>query len=204
MTTLDECFLKHGTDKASSHHNYAPTYETLLGHLRDEPITFLEIGVQFGNSVRAWLDYFSQAKIVGVDSVSAHSIADSRFSFFVGDQSDPVFLSRVTQAHPVLDVVVDDACHRADASKASLDALWPRVAPGGVYVIEDVFTWWDNAFRSSLDGATWLGDLCGAPSWHGKEYHGKPQAMPYQLTEIEKTIDYVRASRGLVVIGKRR
>ena len=36
-----------------------------------------------------------------------------------------------------LDLVVDDASHYLDPTRASFDVLFPRLRPGGLYVIED-------------------------------------------------------------------
>ena len=64
---LDELGILHGTDKGSLGHGYLGHYERILGPLRDEPITILEIGVSDGASLRMWADYFTRATIVGVD-----------------------------------------------------------------------------------------------------------------------------------------
>ena len=43
------------------------------------------------------------------------------------------------QGEPI-DVVFDDCSHNLDLTRASFDALFPFLAPGGIYVIED----WNN------------------------------------------------------------
>ena len=47
-----------------------------------------------------------------------------------------------------LDLVLDDASHALDPTRASFEVLFPRLAPGGLYAIED----WnaDHAFREAM------------------------------------------------------
>ena len=42
-------------------------YEEYFNPLKDEEITLFEIGVQGGHSMKAWVDYFENGKIIGVD-----------------------------------------------------------------------------------------------------------------------------------------
>ena len=37
-----------------------------------------------------------------------------------------------------LDIVIDDGSHRFLDQQATLHVLWPRVRPGGFYIVEDV------------------------------------------------------------------
>jgi hypothetical protein len=65
--SLDEIGLLEGTDKGSTTHGYPRHYDRILGHLRHEPITLLEIGIFPGASLRMWSRYFDVATIVGAD-----------------------------------------------------------------------------------------------------------------------------------------
>jgi predicted O-methyltransferase YrrM len=47
-----------------------------------------------------------------------------------------------------LDLVVDDASHQLDLTRISFEVLFPRVAPGGVYAIEDWKS--DHLFREAI------------------------------------------------------
>jgi hypothetical protein len=51
-STLDVIGLKHGTDKASSGHNYLEFYESFFAPLRENQLTVLEIGVYQGASLK--------------------------------------------------------------------------------------------------------------------------------------------------------
>jgi hypothetical protein len=64
--TLHELMSQSGSDKAG-HHQYTLHYEQHLQHLRDEPVSFLEIGVFKEASLKAWETWFSQAQVFGAD-----------------------------------------------------------------------------------------------------------------------------------------
>ena len=57
----------------------------------------------------------------------------------VGDQAKPSTLKRWRRTLGAdLDAIVDDGGHRNTEISAAFDALWPLVALGGVYIIEDM------------------------------------------------------------------
>jgi predicted O-methyltransferase YrrM len=67
------------------------------------------------------------------------------------DQGDQKRITEILDAElggEPLDFVIDDASHQLDATRAAFEAVYPRVRPGGVYVIED---WnWQFRFRYAL------------------------------------------------------
>lgn len=139
MTFLDRLYTLSGTDKGSNCHNYANTYDELFSPFRDKEIKFLEIGVEYGISAKVWLDYFSVAKIYGVDIEHKHSVKHSRFTFSEGDQRDFSFWNDfLIQYGSGWDVIVDDGCHHTSGIMVSLYSLWPHVKPGGYYIVEDL------------------------------------------------------------------
>lgn len=166
--TLDQIFNKHGADKGSIAHNFSIRYEPLFEPIRNDPIVLLECGIQFGCSARAWLEYFPKAQIYGVDCLNEHGISDPRFHFEIGNQRDHAFWHQWTIRNPLPNVVIDDAEHRADASKTMFDHLWDHLQPGGIYAIEDVCTWFDPHFASALSGQAWQSELFSCVNHRGK------------------------------------
>lgn len=135
--TLDELALKHGTDKSSRGANYTPIYERYLRDWRSSLITMLEIGVFDGASLRMWRDYFPQGRIWGLDVNPGCVVHEGeRITVITGEQADPDALDRCAPGED-FDLVVDDGGHYPDDQLAALMALWPRVKPGCLYVIED-------------------------------------------------------------------
>lgn len=155
---------EEGTDKGTvgptrkwRAHNYTDIYEAYLAPLREEPITLLEIGLgvdgphwdarivqgcnaQGGASLRMWYRYLPSARILGLDVNPAGFLDNDRVRTGVVDQGDPdqitKFLAEVGVGR--LDVIIDDGSHRPDHQQTSLGTLFPYLAPGGIYFIEDL------------------------------------------------------------------
>jgi hypothetical protein len=56
----------------------------------------------------------------------------------IGDQSDRHFWAKVRAAVPRIDVLIDDGGHHPEHQIITLEELLPHIAPGGVYLCEDV------------------------------------------------------------------
>jgi hypothetical protein len=201
--TIDQICNRHTADKGSQWHNFCVRYAPHLEPMRDMTINLLEVGIQFGCSARFWLEAFPRAQIYGVDTCLGHQLNDPRFHFTIGDQRSREFWAQWKSSNPIMRVIIDDAEHRADASKAMFESLWPHLEPGGIYAIEDVGTWWDSDFSSPIVGDEWLRFLCGEVNWHGKDYGGKPHPKPYELNDLEKTLDSIHLSKHLVILVKK-
>lgn len=139
---LDELGCRHGTEKGSNavgcRHNYLPFYEQFLAPLRDKPITLLEIGVDKGNSLRMWRDYFLRGRIVGVDCADLRSLAGDRIEIDMCDQNQAVDLDRIAVQYGPFDVVVDDAGHHPPSQAFCFSHMIKYVKPGGFYILEDL------------------------------------------------------------------
>lgn len=168
MDLLSELGALYGTDKVHDHH-YTPHYHKRFAHLREEPITLLEIGVggykdpnEGGASLRMWRDYFTQGTIVGLD-LYPKSITEDRISVEQGAQGDPRVLHRLGKTYGPFDIVIDDGSHVVDDILQSWVILWEYVKDGGVYVIEDLGTAYHAQYggSSSRSGDTTIGFLQG-------------------------------------------
>jgi hypothetical protein len=126
------------TDKnrEPGHHGYGAAYEAIL---RGKDIrTILEIGVLSGQSLLAWGDYFPHARIIGVDSAASQpQFADPRITCHRGDATIWSDMEPIVRGH-TFDLIVDDGSHHLCDQLTSWFLLWPFVALGGFYVIEDV------------------------------------------------------------------
>ncbi len=139
---------------------YLPIYEQLLGSLRNQAFTLLELGVWGGDSLQMWRDAFPQVTVVGVDLGPPELQLGPRVHVVRGDQSDAELMRRIrTKYAPAgFDVIVDDASHLGVTTARSLQALYAEhLCPGGLYCIEDWGTGylpeWDDggALASALD-----------------------------------------------------
>lgn len=159
---LDELALKHGTGKSSQGLHYTPAYEQLLGPLRERKLRLLEIGVATGASLRMWEEYFPHAEIFAIEKDPAgRRHESSRSRVFIGDQSDRAFLREVIAEIGPLDLVIDDGSHHPDHVLVSLEALFPALRDGGIYVIEDL----GCSFSPRFGAAAGLGNPASAIEW---------------------------------------
>jgi Clostridial hydrophobic W len=140
-STLDAIGLRHGTDKASSHHNYLQFYERFFASLRDKTLTVLEIGVFGGASLKTWAEYFPNAKVVGVDIAAASRMYETgRVTIVLADQANIEELTSIGIEHGPFDIIIEDGSHMWNHQITSLRALFPFLKNGGLYVVEDLQT----------------------------------------------------------------
>lgn len=207
MKSLDAIGVYHGADQSSAAHGYLDILDRYFERFRNRPILGLEIGIQFAISTRMWLEYFSNtdAMWVGVDCVdNSVQVPDARFAFVKGDAGSNGFWDSFNPMLKPFDIILDDASHRAVDQQVAFNALWPRLSPGGLYVIEDTQTWSDSAFDSIVSGLRWVGILVGNLNQNGKKYFGKPQPVAnLELDPIETTMEFVHFWNGLMVIKKK-
>src|SRR6266550_5384405 len=147
LTPLCELALKYGTDKGGWHtiagdtcHNYTPTYHMLLGPYREQVKAVLEIGVNYGPSLRMWRDYFPNARIIGLDSNAACLFNEERIDCFPADQNNAESLDGALTIAGIskYDLIVDDGSHEENHQVFSANVLSRYLAPNGIYVIEDI------------------------------------------------------------------
>lgn len=153
---LTQLAILYGTDKFG-YHDYTPNYFKLLKHLREKPVKVLEIGVggyadndRGGQSLRVWRDFFEQGEITGIDIQKKTMDLGPRVQILQGSQIDPEFLQELVEKRGPFDVIIDDGSHRNEHIVESYRLLFPTLAPGGVYVAEDVQTSFHPRFGGSL------------------------------------------------------
>lgn len=110
-----------------------------------------ELGIYEGGSTALLALLFRPRRLVAVDLntqrgrvltdfLDAHHTFESVRPYFGVDQADRTRLKQiVTQefASQPLDLVIDDASHLLEQTTASFNFLFPRLRPGGLFVIED-------------------------------------------------------------------
>lgn len=132
-----------GADKMHSRGmNYANAYGELL---RDrDPKRFVELGVFTGVSLAMWCELYPQAEVIGLDvdlSRIAKTDLVNRGAFevnepqvFEWDAFDPQPLSVLED----VDVFIDDGPHVTEAVEKVALFMRDRMAPGGLFIVEDM------------------------------------------------------------------
>jgi len=207
--------ITHGTDKYGGHF-YTPIYDELLRHRRNEPLRVLELGVggydardAGGASLRMWADYFPRAVVVGVDVVDKSSIdfgpLASRILVRTGSQNDVAFLARLCDELGPFDVVVDDGSHDPADHVVSFEALFPRLADGGLYVIEDTQTAFWPRFGGDVGGAATMSLAARLlRALHHDEIRAVDATQAAALAPLSSSLRSVRAFHNLLIVEKGR
>ncbi len=117
----------------------------------DRPKMLMELGIHHGGSTallgmidcleRIVSIELNQDRLPDLDAfIEAHGLQDKISANFGVDQADPKRLNEVMDdgfGDSAIDIVIDDASHALAPTRVSFDTIFPRVAPGGLYIIED-------------------------------------------------------------------
>lgn len=191
------------TDKWNLHW-YVQHYEALFHKDRRKKIKLLEIGVGSGNSLRMWRAYFPNGRIYGIDIYDKSAYDERRIKTFRGNQAEPEFLDMVMSAIGTVDIIIDDGSHINEHVIFTFQHLFPSLADGGLYVIEDTQTsYWREAggnetdrndprttmgyFKSLVDGLNW------------QEFRGE-----YGPTYLDTNVKSIAFYHNLIFIRKGR
>lgn len=205
-TELTDLCVKYGSDK----NLFCPVYETYFRENRDKELNFLEIGVggyddpqKGGASVRMWKEYFPKANIFALDVFDKRPHEEERIKIFRGSQDNLEVLKHVADTIGRIDVIIDDGSHISMHVIATFNALFPRLAEGGLYFVEDIGT----SYRPSWGGSDDLNDpktsvnlfkrLADGVNW--RHYRGK--GIP--LTYADENAEYVHFYDNLMVARKK-
>ena len=139
--SLHDLGIKYNTNKAF-YHNYCKFYDRILSSVRTQTINMLELGIATGSSLYMWSDYFSNATIYGIDIDDKLLINKDRIITGLADQSKPETIIKQIEGWNVkeFDFIIDDGSHIVSHQQKCIEALWPYVKKGGIYIIEDLHT----------------------------------------------------------------
>jgi Methyltransferase domain len=177
----------YDTDKVTVH-GYYPVYEGIAA-LIGPSARVCELGVLDGESLRMWQHLFPDGDITGVDS-NPHCTWPSGTRRIVAAHDNPD-LPAVLGAQ--FDLIVDDGCHDGDVVTRSFGLLWPLVAPGGFYVIED---WMVSLRDAERPGETW------GRRWNASMLHAVQEFL-YLLDYPDSECESVGYRYGLAIARKR-
>ena len=126
------------------------------------PQNIVELGIWDGGSIAFWFEYFKPRKFVGIDVLQRQDSPyfkryttsrglESRVStHWATDQGNSEMLCEIikTEFAGPLDLVIDDASHMYVLTKQSFETIFPRLRPGGLYIIEDWAWYYWPEFRA--------------------------------------------------------
>ncbi len=130
----------------------------------------LELGLWDGGSTALFSGLFLPTEQIGVDLserplrelekyVARAGTVNPIHTYSGVDQASASALAGVLSGHAVtaLDLVIDDASHLLQQTTRSFNLLFPRLRPGGLYIIEDWSS--EHAIERTLEQAIRAGTL---------------------------------------------
>lgn len=150
MRTLDEIAIECGTDKSSKGHNYCQYYDMFFSNMREWPNNLLEIGIDKGDSIKMWQEYFPITAIHGIDIRGDYEyLYDGRTLTHIVDQSNKGELILFAEQYPnYFNIVIDDGSHQSADMVLTFETLFPYLRSGGYYIIEDLLCNYDERWRA--------------------------------------------------------
>ncbi len=142
---------KYGSDKGSEKFRFAEAYQMMMLPHRNRSIRLLELGLQNGGpekggeidrqtddlpSIKMWLEYFPKGHVTGIDISDFSWFKDDRFNFVRCDLGDAEALDKVAAEMDDFDFIIDDASHTSKHQQIAFLKLFPKLKPGGFYMIE--------------------------------------------------------------------
>jgi hypothetical protein len=213
-------------------HEYFSMYQKYLQPLRDSGETYqmLEIGAGPAGGGRGYLLYKAYAPNIAyhcleyrnqTDDVLQHNsftIAEKKYlidNVYIGDQHNPADLRAVHDKWGPFDIIIDDGSHQCAHQVQSFVHLFPLLQPGGVYIVEDLQSNFNQRFycgeQKQKRRGTWLEVMKEMVTalhyhwWQPKEYGQVNFDKDFYL--YEKTMDWVQTidcDREICAVRKRK
>jgi len=144
---LLELGVKYRTQKVQ--HGFLEIYERYFHDLKN--VRLLEIGVAEGASMKMWQEYFSNGYIYGVDKILNFKTNLENVFLSEGDICDKSTIDKL--GNLVFDIIIDDGSHIASEQLKAFDNLWDLLRPGGLYIVEDLFTLYDPEWNDQNENS---------------------------------------------------
>ena len=152
--TLEQLYAEHVGKVSLKWFCYLAEYDRILDDYRSRRICLLELGVQNGGSLEIWGKYFPNARmLLGCDidhNCACLAYEDTRIALVVGDANSDAAQAAILEHADILDVIIDDGSHRSSDIVNSFIRYFPRLADGGVYIVEDLHCSYWQEFEGGL------------------------------------------------------
>jgi uncharacterized small protein (DUF1192 family) len=156
-TSLADLFFSADGKLVDKWEHYLAIYEQELGAIRaaGRPVRLLEIGTQNGGSLELWRRYLpAGSSILGLDidpRVAALRFDSDHIRVRVADATNPSELDAVL-GDERFDIIIDDGSHVCADICRTFELLFPRLNPGGRFIIEDLHCSYFPSHGGSLRG----------------------------------------------------
>jgi len=204
MNELERFFDGHQGRLIHKWRHYFEVYERHFSRFRDREVNIVEIGVSQGGSMQMWRHYFGpKARLFGVDiNPNCKQFEEPGLRIFIGDQGDRDFLRSLARELPQIDILIDDGGHTMRQQINTFEELFPKVAPDGVYLCEDLHTSYWNSFGGGVRRrGTFIeyskNFIDALNAWHSRQ----PRRL--EVSDFTRSAHSVHYYDSIVVVEKR-
>ena len=152
LTELSRLADKYGSDK---YFFYTEFYHSILNERRSAVKKVLELGIGYpelmldslsrvgrtdyttGASLLMWEKFFPEAEIYALDNRREILINRGRIHSFYCNQADARSYP-LAQLGKDFDFIIEDGSHVKEHQQTAIEMLVPLLAPGGIYIAEDM------------------------------------------------------------------
>ena len=118
-------------------------YNRLLQPYKDRPIRILEIGVQNGDSLDLWENFFSNALCIArcdIENKCADlKIGPKNVKVLSAEATQDELLKQVRANCDQFDVIIDNGSHKSSDIIHTFTKVFPMVSYGGLYICGDMY-----------------------------------------------------------------
>jgi hypothetical protein len=154
------------SDKENTHSYISQFYDPQVGSMKNENINILEIGIQYGYSLKLWEDYFTEANIYGID-------ISNQLKVSYGPRVHTKFLNAYTNEaleylknlNVKFDIIIDDGPHVIETQDYVCKNYKQFLNDNGLLVVEDCHVNTYEVLRQRNPEFISLNLLDIAPAW---------------------------------------
>jgi hypothetical protein len=156
--SLEELVDNSRTDKNTSH-SYLPLYQKLLVSKKETAKNVLEVGInEGGGSIKLWSDFFTNAKVYGVDIITVDKIweglknQDNIIIYASTDAYNPYFfVDNFLNKNIKFDFMLDDGPHTLVSMIRFIKLYSNIMTDDGILIIEDIQSWdWIDKLKETV------------------------------------------------------
>ena len=199
---LHRYFMNNGDNSLFKWFHYFDIYERHFERFRGKSPVVVEIGVLGGGSLSMWREYFGAGcTIVGIDiNPECKKYVSPGIDIFIGSQDSSELINDVLAKYPIIDVVIDDGSHMMNHMIGSFKLLYGRLAPHGVYVVEDTHTCYWKEFGGGLRAPNSFMEFAKAKFDEINAAHSRG-AVP--ISDFTRSTDSITCYDSIVVFERR-
>lgn len=147
------------TDKNSTHSYVDYFYEPVFSNYKSTQIVLVELGVQYGGSIKLWNSYFDNCEIYALD-IEVQSRAFEKFCetqnnihYIIGDACSNEIADKI----PEFDIFIDDGSHSLKDQISAIKLYLPKLKESGIFIIEDIQDYNDLGILKNYTQSLYIG-----------------------------------------------